>query len=187
MMNPNTVDVQLFIGPRGSGKSEYVENMISRFKNRLYVGTLWKEPGFEELLRIHRERRDSLWKLVESNGDIKEDKIKIQFILNQMRRPCCSMVDGLTTWAIYNAKRTGDLFNSAREVAYRLDELIYNNPDVTWKLVDVRPIDFSLTNNSIHRHASSIIHGLLAIFIPGIKIIKWEGTTNGRLSNSMGR
>jgi len=97
------------------------------------------------------------------------------------------MVDGLTTWAIYNAKKTGDLFKAARDVAYGLEELIYNNLDVTWKLVDVRPIDFSLTDNSIHRHACSIIHSLLATFIPGMEIIKWEGTKNGTLSNSMGR
>ncbi len=186
-MQPNILDVQLFIGPRRSGKSEYVENMILKFKNRLYVGTLWKEPGFEELLRIHRERRDSLWRLVECTGEISRDKMKIQSILNQMGRPCCSMVDGLTTWAIYNAKKTGDLFDAARGVAYGLEELIYNNLDVTWKLVDVRPIDFSLTDNSIHRHACSIIHDLLATFIPGMEIIKWEGTKNGTLSNSMGR
>jgi adenosyl cobinamide kinase/adenosyl cobinamide phosphate guanylyltransferase len=186
-MTINKLDVQLFIGPRRCGKSEYVENILSKFKRRLYVGTLWKEPRFEELLRIHRERRDTSWKLVECVGKISKDKLNIVSVLQQMVPPCCCMVDGLTTWAIHNAKKNADLFGASRGVAYGLEELIYNNAYVTWKLVDVCPSSFSSTESNIYSHACSIIHGLLKTFIPGIEIIKWEEYANGTLSNSLGR
>ena len=63
----------LVTGPSRGGKSRWAEHLIAQHSPISYVATSDPRPndsGWQERLRLHRERRPSDWDLIESGADL---------------------------------------------------------------------------------------------------------------------
>ena len=63
----------LVTGPSRGGKSRWAEHLIAQHSPISYVATSDPRPndiGWQERLRLHRERRPSEWDLIESGADL---------------------------------------------------------------------------------------------------------------------
>ncbi len=63
----------LVTGPSRGGKSRWAEYLVAQHSPISYVATSDQRPndsGWQERLRLHRERRPSEWDLIESGADL---------------------------------------------------------------------------------------------------------------------
>ena len=63
----------LVTGPSRGGKSRWAEHLVAQHSPISYVATSDPRPndsGWQERLRLHRERRPSEWDLIESGADL---------------------------------------------------------------------------------------------------------------------
>ena len=63
----------LVTGPSRGGKSRWAEHLVAQYSPVSYVATSDPRPddsGWQERLRLHRERRPSDWDLIESGADL---------------------------------------------------------------------------------------------------------------------
>ena len=63
----------LVTGPSRGGKSRWAEHLVAQHSPISYVATSDPRPndsGWQERLRLHRERRPSEWNLIESGADL---------------------------------------------------------------------------------------------------------------------
>lgn len=169
-------DIILTIGPRSCGKSEVVENDISKIAKKLYIGTLWPDHRFHSLIKRHLKRRDHSWILYEVEGNIRKDCCKIDTLLAEIKKishPVACLIDGLTTWALHCSLKKGTLDVSAYNVVFFLEKLITAHTECVWRLVDVSPQSFSMPHEKMLFSACQNIHFLLSNNIKDLKVYNW--------------
>jgi|TARA_B100000073_G_scaffold107228_1_gene86187 adenosylcobinamide kinase/adenosylcobinamide-phosphate guanylyltransferase len=87
----------LVSGPSRGGKSRWAEHLVSQHHPVSYVATSDPRPddsGWQERLRLHRERRPSTWDVIESGADLSH-------ALSRIPRDHSVLVDALgafTAW-----------------------------------------------------------------------------------------
>lgn len=166
----------LCIGPKGCGKSLFIERHLERgHDRRLYVGTLWDGPDVRELIEAHRARRDDAWRLAEASGELSLDATRILSALAEKEPPTAVLIDGLTTWALRTATNEEELVETAMQVADTVSYLVRARSDIHWWLIDATSADFHDRAWTAPR-SCGVLQGRLADVLPGLRVFRWPET-----------
>jgi adenosyl cobinamide kinase/adenosyl cobinamide phosphate guanylyltransferase len=168
-------NIEFFIGPRSCGKSLAAETLVSHFARRkLYIGTLWKDPIYNQALHIHRIRRDESWDLFESTGSAINDTLNITDYLAKNQNVGACLIDGLTTWAIHNSTRHGSVLHGAMDVVDTIHCLLQTFPYLKWVFVDVAPESFCHREEILERLSCNYIRIKLVQSIKRVDVLYWR-------------
>lgn len=85
------------LGKPKSGKSIFVENMLSTFGSVLYVGTIPYTLDTRPSIEAHRARRPSHWLLYECIGDLEQDLTRVTGYIDHTD---AILIDGLSYYVI---------------------------------------------------------------------------------------
>ena len=92
----------LVSGPSRGGKSCWAEHLLSQQKPVSYVATSDPRPhdrGWQERLRLHRERRPSEWDVIESGADLAK-------ALSRIPRDHSVLIDALGAFTAWHLEAT---------------------------------------------------------------------------------
>ena len=90
MSNIKVSGIILITGPVHSGKSKFAENILSSFKNVTYLATGIIDDGtkaWREKVNIHKNRRPSYWKTIETTNIskiIKENTCETTLLIDSL-------------------------------------------------------------------------------------------------------
>lgn len=150
--------IELHIGPRRCGKSLFVEEILSRRTNLLYIATLPDTVENEDIIREHRERRGEGWETFELSFDFDRDIADIALLLERKTPGGFVMLDGIWTW--FHFQTEGAVRNlPVAEFTGKLAAVIANS-DMHWYLVDVSHDEESKNNERISEIQDNIIQKL---------------------------
>ncbi|MBM4055345.1 MAG: bifunctional adenosylcobinamide kinase/adenosylcobinamide-phosphate guanylyltransferase [Planctomycetes bacterium] len=83
----------LILGGARSGKSSFAENLAKHYKTVVYAATAEiNDDEMRERIRIHRERRPSHWKTVESPYDLEK------VVIDQNKKTDLILIDCITLY-----------------------------------------------------------------------------------------
>lgn len=135
--------IQLHIGYRNCGKSEFVEKELEeKYEKRLYIGTLFHDnEKYNESIMRHQQRRDNLWQLYEITNQIDNDMDNIKHVIEKKKIESC-IIDGITTWCLLLHRRGYDINYIISRLSGGIISLLsmYN---IVFRIIDVVPDVFA--------------------------------------------
>jgi adenosyl cobinamide kinase/adenosyl cobinamide phosphate guanylyltransferase len=149
----------MYIGPRGCGKSAYVEKQIlSSYKELVYIATLPCFVSYHYTINNHVIRRGNAWSTIELSFDFYLDIGVIDKFLMNYSSNSGVLLDGLWTWFSFQNIIGNKI--SIQEFCDSLIKLIKNSSS-HWYLVDISS-DQDLENQdiicSIHEKIADEFH-----------------------------
>lgn len=185
-MTSHTMTAFLTLGPPKCGKSKAIEEELSRYYQKLYFGTLWVDETTAPTIRLHSDRRDNSWRLLESTGIPRLDMILLSQTLDRMPGPAACLIDGLLNWCIHGSFLRGNMVVTAQDISVCLTDCMLAHREVAWHLVDVSPASLSEVHKPPLRTVSKLILGQLQEKISDLQIHFWKGTDDVDLSSPLG-
>jgi hypothetical protein len=180
----------LVLGPRGCGKSEFVEQLLLRLEppmRRIYMGTVDDgDPENYEMVERHRQRRGPDWVVLETSGS-SSDIDDLDNTLSAIDGPVVCMIDGLTNWVMTWSGQRGDILGNAVLLGDFVADLVTGHPGVEWWLLDVLPESFAAEDQLVCAHACALLHRSIAAQLPDLRLLTFEkGGLHERIQDHLG-
>ncbi len=163
----------LIYGKQNTGKSEFFEKIIeNKYSKIVYFATLWESKDTYEKIRKHQKRRNDKWIFGKSIGDSYEDQIYIMKLLEGLDKNSGFMIDGLTNWCMYCAKKNNNYIEETKKLVDIIINIINSNEHINWYLLDNVKSDYNKV--PILLDTWDIIYNNLLDKIKSLEIIEWS-------------